>query len=99
LVEIKNYVVEGLVDIGTSMSIMVVAIVKELGIMHLVTRCETYKIAFRVVTHAIGKINKIPIKVRSVQCTMTFMVVDIDSYDILLGYDFLIKIDAIIDVE
>jgi hypothetical protein len=30
---------------------------------------------------------------------MTFMVVDIDNYDILLGLDFLIKIGAIVDVE
>jgi len=27
------------------------------------------------------------------------MVVDIDSYDVLLGLDFLIKIGAIVDVE
>jgi hypothetical protein len=27
------------------------------------------------------------------------MVVDTDSYDVLLGLDFLIKIDAIVDVE
>jgi hypothetical protein len=30
---------------------------------------------------------------------MTFMVVDTDSYDILLGLDLLIKIGAIVDVE
>jgi hypothetical protein len=30
---------------------------------------------------------------------MTFMVVDIDSYDVLLGLDFLVKIGAIVDVE
>jgi len=30
---------------------------------------------------------------------MTFMVVDIDNYDVLLGLDFLIKIKAIMDVE
>jgi hypothetical protein len=38
-------------------------------------------------------------KVGGVQCTMTFMVVDTDSYDVLLGLDFLIKIGAIVDVE
>jgi hypothetical protein len=37
LVEINNYVVEGLVEIGASMSIMVVAMVRKLGIMHLVS--------------------------------------------------------------
>jgi hypothetical protein len=30
---------------------------------------------------------------------MTYMVVDTDSYDVLLGLDFLIKIGAVIDVE
>ncbi|CAK9189365.1 unnamed protein product [Sphagnum troendelagicum] len=30
---------------------------------------------------------------------MTFMVVDTDSYDILLGLDLLIKIGAIVDVD
>jgi len=30
---------------------------------------------------------------------MTFMVVDTDSYDVLLGLEFLIKIGAIMDVE
>jgi len=30
---------------------------------------------------------------------MIFLVVDIDSYDLLLGLDFLIKIGAIVDVE
>ncbi len=32
-------------------------------------------------------------------CTMTFIVIDTNSYDILLGLDFLIKIGAIVDVE
>jgi hypothetical protein len=39
------------------------------------------------------------VKVGGVQCTMTFMVVDIDSYDVLLGLDFLIKIGTIVDEE
>jgi hypothetical protein len=30
---------------------------------------------------------------------MTFMVVDTDNYDVLLGLDFLMKISAIVDVE
>jgi hypothetical protein len=50
LVEINNYVLEGLVDTGTSMSVMVVAVVKELGMMHLMTGSETYKTVSRVVT-------------------------------------------------
>jgi hypothetical protein len=50
LVEMNNYDVEGLVHIRTFMSVMVVAMVRELGIMHIVTRSETYKIASGVVT-------------------------------------------------
>jgi predicted aspartyl protease len=77
--EINNCVVEGLVDNGASMSIMVVAIVRELGIMHMVTIFETYKTTLGVVTQALGRIDEILVKVGGVQCTMTFMVVDIDS--------------------
>jgi len=99
LVEINNYVVEGLVDIGASMSIMATAVVRELGIMHLVTGSETYKTTSGVVTQALGRIDEVPVKVRGVQCTMTFMVVDTDNYDVLFGLDFLIKIGAIVDVE
>ncbi len=91
--------VERLVDTGASMSVMVAAIVRELGIMHLVNNSKTYKTALGVVTQALGRIDDIPVKVGGVQCTMTFMVVDIDSYDVLLGLDFLIKIGAIMDVE
>jgi len=98
-VEINNYVVEGLMDTGTSMSIMAVVVIGKLGIMHLVTKFETYKTTSGVVTQALGRIDKVPIKVGRVQCTMTFIVVDIDSYDVLLGLDFLIKIGAIMDVE
>jgi predicted aspartyl protease len=99
LVEINNHVVEGLVDTGASMFVMVAAIFRELGIMHLVTESETYKTTSGVVTHALGKIDEVPVEVGGVQCTMTFMVVDMDSYDVLLGLDFLIKIGAIVDVE
>jgi predicted aspartyl protease len=99
LVEINNYVVEGLVDIGASMSVMAAMVVGELGIMHFVTRFETYKIALGVITQAMGIINKVHVKVEGVQCTMTFMVVDMNNYDVLLGLNFLIKIGAILDVE
>jgi len=100
LVEINNYVVKGLVDIGASMSIMVVVVIKDLGTMHLVTRSKTYKIMSKVViTQTMGRINEVVVKVGGVQCTMTFMVVGINRYDILFGLDFLIKIGAIVDVE
>jgi len=99
LVEINNYIVEGLVDTGASMSVMAVAIVRELGMMQLVTGTETYKTASGVITQALGRIDEIPVKVGGVQCTMTFMVVDTDSYDVLLGLDFLMKIGAVVDVD
>jgi predicted aspartyl protease len=99
LVEINNYVVEGLVDIGASMSVMAAAVVRELGMMHLVTGTETYKTASGIITQALGRIEEITVKVGGVQCVMTFMVVDTDSYDVLLGLDFLMKIGVVVDVE
>ncbi len=99
LVEISNYVVEGMVDTRASMFVMAAVVVRELGIMHLVTGTETYKTASGVVTQALGRIDEIPVKVGGVQCTMTFMIVDTDSYDVLLGLDFLMKIGAVVDVE
>jgi len=98
-VEVNNYLVEGLVNTRASMSVMAAAVVRELGLMHLVSGSETYKTALGVVTQALGRIDEVSVKVRGVQCTMTFMVVDIDSYDVLLGLDLLIKIGAIVDVE
>jgi hypothetical protein len=99
LVEVNNYLVEGLVDTRASMFVMVAAIVREFGLMHLVSGSETYKTALGAVTQALGRIDEVLIKVGGVQCTMTFMVVDTDSYDILFGLDLLIKIGALVDVE
>jgi hypothetical protein len=50
--EISNCVVEGLVDTGTSMSVLAATVVRELGIMHLVTGNESYKTASGVITRA-----------------------------------------------
>jgi predicted aspartyl protease len=99
LVEVNNYLVEGLVDTRASMSVMAAAVVRELGLMHLVSRSETYKTASGAVTQALSRIDEVLIKVGGVQCTMTFMVVDTDSYDVMHGLDLLIKIGAIVDVE
>jgi predicted aspartyl protease len=98
-VEINSYLIEGLVDIGASMFVMATVVVRELGMMHLVSGSETYKTASRIVTQAMGWIDEVSVKARGVPCAMTFMVVDTDSYDVLLGLDFLIKIGAIVDVE
>jgi predicted aspartyl protease len=65
-VEINNYIFEGLVDTGASMSVMATAVVRELGMMHLVTGSETYKIASGVITQALSRINEIPVKVGGV---------------------------------
>jgi len=97
--EISNCVVEGLVDTGAFMSILVAAVVRELGIMHLVTGNESYKTASGVITRALGRVDEIQVKIEGIQCAMTFMVVDTDGYDVLLGLDFLMKIGAVVDVE
>ncbi len=98
-VEIDRYIVEGLVNTGASMSVMAAAVVREMGMMHLVVGSETYKTASGVVTQALGWIDEVSVGVGRVHCAMTFMVVDTDSYDVLLGLDFLMKIGAIVDVE
>jgi hypothetical protein len=98
-VEINRCMVEKLVDIGASMSVMVATVVWEMGMMHLVVGSETYKTASRVVTHALRRIDEVSVVVGGVQCTMIFMAVDTNSYDVLLGLDFLMKIGAIVDVE
>ncbi len=99
LVELNNNLLEGLMDIGASMSVMSPTMVCELGIMHLMSQSDAYKMAFGVVTQAFGQITDFLVKVGDVQCLMTFMIVDINSYDLLLGLDFLIKIGAVVDVE
>ncbi len=97
--EIDRYIIEGLVDTGASMSVIAAAVVREMGMMHLVVGSESYKTASGVITQALGRIDEIVVSVGGVDCAMTFMVVDTDSYDVLLGLDFLIKIGAVVDVE
>ncbi len=97
--EINRALIEGLVDIGASMSVMAANVVRELGIMHLMASHEIYKTTSSIVMQAIGMITKLPIKVKGIICQMIFLVVDIDNYDLLLGLDFLIKIGVVIDVE
>jgi len=98
-VEINNCIVEGLVDTGASMSVLAAAVVRELGLMHLVTGNESYKTASGVITRALGRVDEIQVRIGGIQCAMTFMVVDTDKYDVLLGLDFLMKIGAVVDVE
>jgi hypothetical protein len=51
------------------------------------------------VTHALGRIIELLVKVGGIICKMVFLVVDIDNYDLLLGLDFFIKIGVVIDME
>jgi predicted aspartyl protease len=95
-VEINDCIIEGLMDTGASMSVLAAAEVRELGIMHLVTGNESYKTASGVVTQALGRVDEVQVKIGGVQCAMTFMVVDTDGYDVLLGVDFLMKIRAVL---
>jgi len=65
-VEINNCLIEGLVDTDASMSVMAAAVVRELGLMHLVSGSETYKTASGAITQALGRIGEVPIKVGGV---------------------------------
>jgi predicted aspartyl protease len=98
-VKISDCIIEGLVDTRASMSVLAAAVVRELGIMHLVTGNESYKTTSGVVTRAVGRVDEVQVKIGGVQCVMTFMVMDTDGYDVLLGLDFLMKIGAVVDVE
>jgi hypothetical protein len=77
---------------------MVTSVVKELGVIHLVSRHETYKTTSNIITQALGKITNILVIVGKVVYQMVFLV-DINSYDLILRLDFLMKIGAMVDVE
>jgi hypothetical protein len=65
-VDINRYIVEGLVDTGASMSVMATAMVREMGMMHLVVGSKTYKTASGVVTQALGRIDEVLVGVGGV---------------------------------
>jgi hypothetical protein len=73
LVEMNNHIIERLVDIGALMSIIATSVVKQLGIMLLVTRLESHKKASRVVTQTMGGIIDFPIHVGKIICKIDFM--------------------------
>jgi hypothetical protein len=79
------------------MSVLVVTV--ELVIMHLVARSESHKTILGLVTYALGRIEGLLVRIIETTCCMVFMVVDTDNYDVLLRFDFLIKIGAVVDVE
>ncbi len=45
------------------MSVLAAAVVRELGIMHLVTGNESYKTASGVITRALGRVDEIQVKI------------------------------------
>jgi hypothetical protein len=85
LVEMNSHIIEGLVDGGTSMSIIIISVLRELGIMHLVVGLKYYKTISRVETQAMGSISDLPIQWKNTLCKMDFMVVNTDGYDVLFG--------------
>jgi hypothetical protein len=97
--EVNKSILEGLIDTRASILTIVANVVKELGIMHLVTSSKSYKIALRVVIHAMGTISELSVRVGEVLCKIDFMVVDIDGYNVLQGLDFLIRIEVVVDIE
>ncbi|CAM6012422.1 unnamed protein product [Sphagnum balticum] len=46
-----------------------------------------------------GMSKDVSVKIGGVKCAMTFMVMDTDGYNVLLGLDFLMKIGTVVDVE
>ncbi len=85
MVEINRTLIESLVDINASMSIMATNVVREFGIMHLVFGHEMCKTMSRIITQALGRIIDILLTNCKVVCQMIFLVVDIDNYDLSLG--------------
>jgi hypothetical protein len=67
--------------------------------MHLVSGHETYKTTFGTITTTLGRLDDILMCVGNVVCNMVFLVVDIDTYNLLLGLNFLMKIGAVVNVE
>jgi hypothetical protein len=75
-IKIQNGLIEGLVDIGVSMSVMALRIIRELGFMHMVFGMESYKTRSGTVTKVLGRIIDLLIKVGNIQCSMVFLIVD-----------------------
>ncbi len=65
----------------------------------MVLEHETYKTTSGTITTALGRLDDIPVCVGNVVCNMVFLVVDINTYDLFLGLDFLMKIGAVVGVE
>ncbi len=68
VLEINQALTEGVVDTGTSMLVMAISVVRKFGIMHVMAKHETYKTMSKIVTHALGRITKIPMKMGEIVC-------------------------------
>ncbi len=71
-------------DIGTLMSMLATTMIRELRIMHLVFRSKSYKTTSNVMIQTMEKIERLSVKIGKTNCSMVFMVVDTDNYDVLL---------------
>ncbi len=86
-------------DTVASMSVIAANIIRELRIMHLVSGHETYKMTFGTITTVLGRLDDIHVHVSNVLCSMVFLVVDINTYNFLLGLNFLMKIGAMVNAK
>jgi hypothetical protein len=46
-----------------------------------------------------SRVENLHVKMGGTKCFMTFMVLDIDGYNLLMGLDFLMKISDVVNVE
>jgi predicted aspartyl protease len=72
VVQINRTLIESLVDNGASMLIMAPSVVRELGIMHVVSSHEMYKTTSRTITQALGKIIDVLVTISNVVCQIDF---------------------------
>jgi len=60
--------------------------------MHLVACSINYKTMLGIITYAMRIVENLGVKRGGIKCFMTFMVLDIDGYNLLMGLDRLMKI-------
>ncbi len=66
--EINQALIEGLVDTLISMLVMATSVIRKLGIMHAMVGHETYKTMNMIVTHALGRITKLLMRMGGIVC-------------------------------
>ena len=91
-----------LCDLGSSVNIMPISISKELGMGDLVPSEMHLILADRSITHPLGIIKNVPVKVGKFCIPGDFVILDMEVKDktpIILGRGFLATVGAIIDVK